>query len=99
MLSEETLSGMLGWLAAIVYNPNNVTDEAAPVAVRLEREAGCMVVERLGCRVDCAWARMTSCGTVANLEMLWVARVVQFILFGTPGALPAQNITQRLRSS
>lgn len=38
-LSDTTLPSMLGYFAAMLYNPNNVTPEAAPVTVDLEFEA------------------------------------------------------------
>ena len=81
MLSEQTLPSVLGWFAGILYNPNNVTDEAAPVTVELELEVGRMVAEMLGYKPAKAWAHITSGGTIANLEALWVARTVQFVPF------------------
>jgi glutamate/tyrosine decarboxylase-like PLP-dependent enzyme len=81
MLSEQTMPSMLGYFAGMLYNPNNVTDEAAPVTVRLELEVGKMVAEMLGYRPHKAWAHLCSGGTVANIEALWVARMVQFVPF------------------
>ncbi|NTU78673.1 MAG: hypothetical protein HGA45_04595 [Chloroflexales bacterium] len=81
MLSEQTLPSVLGYFAGMLYNPNNVTDEAAPVTVRLELEVGRMVASMLGYRPQKAWAHICSGGTVATLEALWVARMVQFVPF------------------
>ena len=81
MLSEQTLPAVLGYFAAMLYNPNNVTDEAAPVTVRLELEVGRMVSKMIGYKPESAWAHVTSGGTVANLEALWVARTVQYVPF------------------
>lgn len=81
MLSEQTLPSVLGYFAGMLYNPNNVTDEAAPVTVRLELEVGRMVAEMLGYRPHKAWAHLCSGGTVANIEALWVARMVQYVPF------------------
>ena len=80
MLSEQTLPSVLGHFAGMLYNPNNVTEEAAPVTVRLELQVGQLVAEMLGYKSN-AWAHITSGGTVANLEALWVARTVQFVPF------------------
>lgn len=80
MLSEQTLPSVLGWFAGVLYNANNVTDEAAPVTVELELEVGRMVAKMLGYTSD-AWAHITSGGTIANIEALWVARTVQFTPF------------------
>jgi len=62
----------------MLYNPNNVTDEAAPVTVDLEIEFGKMVCDMLGYGSR-SWAHITSGGTIANIEALWVARQVQFL--------------------
>ncbi|MCS7055376.1 MAG: pyridoxal-dependent decarboxylase [Thermoflexales bacterium] len=81
MTSEQTIPAVLGYFAGMLYNPNNVTDEAAPVTVRLELEVGRMVAAMLGYAPERAWAHICSGGTVANLEALWVARMVQFTPF------------------
>lgn len=81
MLSEQTLPSVLGYFAGMLYNPNNVTDEAAPVTVRLELEVGKMVAEMLGFNPNRAWTHICSGGTVANIEALWVARMVQLVPF------------------
>lgn len=81
MLSEQTLPSVLGYFAGMLYNPNNVTAEAAPVTVRLEIECGAMVAEMLGYNPRRAWAHITSGGTVANLEALWIARAAQLLPF------------------
>jgi glutamate/tyrosine decarboxylase-like PLP-dependent enzyme len=79
MLSEQTLPSVVGYFAGMLYNPNNVTDEAAPVTVQLELEVGKIVAEMIGYNPKRAWAHICSGGTTANLEALWVARTVQFI--------------------
>lgn len=81
MTSETTIPSLLGYFAGMLYNSNNVTDEAAPVTVRLELEVGRMVAEMLGYQPHKAWAHICSGGTIANLEALWVARMVQFVPF------------------
>jgi glutamate/tyrosine decarboxylase-like PLP-dependent enzyme len=79
MLSEQTLPGVVGYFATMLYNPNNVSGEAAPITVDLELEAGQMVSKMLGYDPKTSWAHITSGGTVANMEALWVARMVQFV--------------------
>lgn len=78
MLSEQALPAIAGYFAGMLYNPNNVTPEVAPVTVRLELEAGRMLSEMMGYSED-AWAHITSGGTVANLEALWAARQVRYL--------------------
>lgn len=81
MLSEQTLPSVLGYFAGMLYNANNVTDEAAPVTVNLELEVGRLVAAMLGYDPAKSWAHLCSGGTVANIEALWVARSAQFVPF------------------
>ncbi len=78
MMSEQTLPSILGYFAGLLYNPNNVTDEAAPITVDLELEFGREIAKMLGFNPKKSWTHITSGGTVANIEALWVARMVQF---------------------
>lgn len=83
MLSEQTLPAVLGYFAGMLYNPNNVTSEAAPVTVDMEIEFGNRICQMLGYKssknTSTGWAHICSGGTLANLEALWVAREVQFM--------------------
>ncbi len=78
MASEQSLPAVLGYFAGLLYNPNNVTGESAPVTVALELEVGRMIAGMLGYEPQQAWAHITSGGTIATTEALWVARSVQF---------------------
>lgn len=78
MLSEQTLPAVVGYFAGMLYNPNNVTDEAAPITVKLEIEVGKMISEMLGYDTKSSWAHLTSGGTIANFEAMWVSRISQF---------------------
>jgi glutamate/tyrosine decarboxylase-like PLP-dependent enzyme len=80
MLAEQTLPSIAGYFAAMLYNPNNITADVAPVTVRLEHQAGQMLCRMIGYGGD-SWAHLTSGGTVANLEALWVARTVRYLPF------------------
>ena len=86
MMSDQTLPSVLGYFAGLLYNPNNVTPEAAPVTERWEFDVGRDILEMLGykappvpgspheARSEFGWAHVTSGGTVANHEALWAAR-------------------------
>jgi len=50
MLADTTLPSVLGYIAGMLYNPNNVTPEAAPVTVDWEIEACSAVLRMLGYR-------------------------------------------------
>ncbi len=78
MVSEQSLPAVLGYFAGLLYNPNNVTGESAPITVALEIEVGRMIAGMLGYDPRQAWAHITSGGTIATTEALWVARSVQF---------------------
>ena len=83
MLSETIIPGILGYFAGMLYNPNNVTDEAAPVTVNLELEFGRKIYQMLGFKSKdnkpTGFAHICSGGSIANLESLWYARELQFI--------------------
>lgn len=78
MVAEQTLPSIAAYFAAMLYNPNNVSREAAPVTVRLEIEACKMIGRMLGFG-ESGWGHITGGGTVANLEALWAARTVAYL--------------------
>jgi glutamate/tyrosine decarboxylase-like PLP-dependent enzyme len=78
MVAEQTMPAIAGYIAAMLYNPNNVSLDSAPVTVRLEVEASRMIAEMLGYGPR-SWAHLTSGGTVANIEALWIARSVRYL--------------------
>jgi len=77
MLSEQTLPAVMGYFATMLYNPNNVTEEAAPVTVEKELDFGKRICQMLGYGSR-GWAHLCSGGSSANLEALWAARQSQF---------------------
>ncbi len=106
MLAEQTLPSIAGYFAAMLYNPNNVSYEAAPVTVRLEIEAAQMIARMLG--YPDAWAHLTGGGTVANIEALWVARTVRYLplvvrdmrrTLGLPEATGMGSVAEMMRLS
>ena len=104
MLSDQTIPAVLGYFAGMLYNPNNVTPEAAPVTVEWELEVAADILRMLGYRVppppgahhretrrEFGWAHITSGGTVANLEALWLARNARYL------PLAVREAARRLR--
>jgi len=85
MISEQTLPSVAAYFATMLYNPNNVAYEAAPVTVDLELEAARLVSQMLG-HSDQAWSHLASGGTMANFEALWTARNVQYLPFALASA-------------
>ncbi len=81
MVSEQTLPSVVGYFAGMLYNSNNVSGESSPIAVPMELEVGKMLATMLGYDGEKAWTHLTSGGTVANIEAMWVARTIKFVPF------------------
>lgn len=78
MMSDLVLPGLAAQMLALPYNPNNVSEDAAPVTIDLEIRAGLQLARMLGycddpARPDCAFGHLTSGGTVANYQALRLA--------------------------
>lgn len=83
MSGELILPGLVAKLVTTLYNPNNVSEEAATVTAEMELQVGEQLAAMFGFSVDdahdpCAWGHLTSGGTVANYEALWNLRAVKF---------------------
>ena len=83
MAADLLMPGVLAQIMTVLYNPNNVSDDAAPATVEKEVEVGFMLARMFGFSTDpkeepCAWGHLTSGGTVANYEGLWNFRAVKF---------------------
>jgi glutamate/tyrosine decarboxylase-like PLP-dependent enzyme len=78
MCSELTMASQLGYIATMLYNPNNVTSEASPVTTQLELEVAAQLARAVGYPSQ-HWGHLTSGGTVANAEALWVARELKYL--------------------
>jgi glutamate/tyrosine decarboxylase-like PLP-dependent enzyme len=79
MIYEQTIASQVGYFAAMLYNPNNVALEAAPVTTRLELEVARQLAGMIGYDADAAWGHLTGGGTIANFEALWIARNVAYL--------------------
>ncbi|WP_292064474.1 pyridoxal phosphate-dependent decarboxylase family protein [Brevundimonas sp. UBA7664] len=74
MKAEVSLPALLGWLAAMLHNPNNTSREASKVGTVIEAEAIAMLAAMVGYDPATAEGHFTSGGTVANFEAVWRAR-------------------------
>src|SRR4051812_45424658 len=79
MSSDLTMASMVGYFATMLYNPNNVAAEGGPVTTRMELEVADQLAGMIGYDVARQWGHLTSGGTVANFEALWVARNVKYL--------------------
>jgi glutamate/tyrosine decarboxylase-like PLP-dependent enzyme len=78
MVSDLLIPGLAAQILTLPYNPNNVSEDAAPVTVDLEVQVGLQLAKMLGyahdtTRKDCAFGHLTSGGTVANYQALRLA--------------------------
>ncbi|MGB4858521.1 MAG: pyridoxal-dependent decarboxylase [Dokdonella sp.] len=78
MVSDLLIPGLAAQILTLPYNPNNVSEDAAPVTVDLEVQVGLQLARMLGyphdpARADCAFGHLTSGGTVANYQALRMA--------------------------
>ena len=78
MVSDLLLPGLAAQILTLPYNPNNVSEDAAPVTVDLEVQVGLQLARMLGyphdtARADCAFGHLTSGGTLANYQALRLA--------------------------
>jgi glutamate/tyrosine decarboxylase-like PLP-dependent enzyme len=79
-----TIPGMLGYFAAMLYNPNNVAFEGSTATTILEMLVGDDLCRMLGYAIPSEaeiergairpWGHITCDGTVANIEAIWSAR-------------------------
>ena len=88
---ETTMPAMVGYLATMLYNPNNVAFEASTVTTLLEVEIGKDLCKMLGFQAKQSeqeggtriqpWGHITGGGSVANLESLWASRNLKYFPF------------------
>ena len=77
MLGDQLLPAIAAYFAAMLHNPNNVTLEASPITTRYEMEVAGQLARLMGYSGE-TWGHITSGGTIANFEALWVARNLKF---------------------
>lgn len=92
-----TIPGILGYFAALLYNPNNVAFEGSTATTILEILVGDDLCKMLGYTIpDEAeiekgairpWGHITCDGTVANIEAIWSARNLKFYPLALQAAL------------
>ena len=92
MNSDLLIPGLIAQIMTMLYNPNNVSEEAGPATVSRELEVGRQLAKMLGYNTDpnvspCAWGHLTSGGTVANYEALYNFREVKFFPLAAASAI------------
>jgi len=102
MASDLLLPGLAAQILTLPYNPNNVSEDAAPVTVELEVKVGLQLAGMLGYvndpqRADCAFGHLTSGGTLANYQALRLglaqkAFPVALLAAGVPDLALPENV-------
>ena len=78
MVSDLLLPGLVAQILTLPYNPNNVSEDSAPVTVDMEVQVGLQLAQMVGyphdpLQPDCAFGHLTSGGTLANYQALRLA--------------------------
>ncbi len=78
MVSDLLLPGLIAQIVTLPYNPNNVSEDSAPVTVDMEVQVGLQLAQMVGythdpLQPDCAFGHLTSGGTLANYQALRLA--------------------------
>lgn len=74
MKSDVSLPAVLGWLTALLHNPNNCATDSSTAGSKIEAQAIAMLAAMVGYDPAKAQGHFTSGGTVANFEAVWRAR-------------------------
>jgi glutamate/tyrosine decarboxylase-like PLP-dependent enzyme len=82
MASDLLLPGVAARILATLYNPNNVSEDAGGPTISMELEVGEQLARMFGYATEAgaspqAWGHLTSGGTVANIEALWLLRAAR----------------------
>ena len=88
MNSEILMPSIIGYVTAMLYNPNNCAYEGAPATTPMELEVGKDFCKILGFDMDKGWGHITNDGTLANMEGLWYARNIKSIPFAVKDVRP-----------
>lgn len=98
MTWDVTLPSVIGYLAGMLQNQNNVTPQAAPATTLLEIIAANDISQMAGFNTrplegtpddsqTYAWSHIACDGTVANIESVWAARELKFMPLAIKTAL------------
>jgi tyrosine decarboxylase len=88
MNADTLIAANLGFMLTLLYNPNNCAYEGSPATTALEIEVGRQLARLMGYDPQKAWGHITSGGTVANYEALWLARNLKSIPLAIRTCMP-----------
>jgi glutamate/tyrosine decarboxylase-like PLP-dependent enzyme len=93
MLGDQLLPAIVAYFAAMLHNPNNVSRESSPITTQYEFEVAQQLAHLMGFTGQ-TWGHITSGGTVANFEALWVARNLRFFPLAVRDAARALELDE-----
>ena len=76
-----TLPSIVGYIAALIYNTNTVTNVLSQATTPMEREVGLQLCDMMGYNLQnypAPWGHLTEGGTSANIEGMWSSQNVRF---------------------
>jgi glutamate/tyrosine decarboxylase-like PLP-dependent enzyme len=97
MISDPLIPGLLAQMLTLPYNPNNVSEEAAPVTIELEVKVGLQLARMIGYNDDpnqspCAFGYLTAGGTLSNYQALQVLRSVKYYPLALQTGMQHMNV-------
>ena len=99
MVAEQTIASQIGYFATMLYNPNNIAAEISPVTTRLEIEVAADLAGMIGYDPSSSWGHLTSGGTIANFEALWLARSARYLPVAVAGAASELGLELPVRAA
>ena len=97
MASDVLMPGLIGSIAGLLYNQNNIAKEKSPSTTPLELEVAGQLARMIGYDPRTAWGHLTSGGTVANFEGLWAARNLKAFPFAALELATRRKLAFRVR--
>ncbi len=97
MASDVLTPGLLGFVAGLLYNQNNIAKEKSPSTTPLELEVASQLSRMVGYDPRRSWGHLTSGGTVANFEGLWGARNLKAFPFAARELATRRGFAFRVR--
>ncbi len=88
MNADTLIAATLGYMLTLLYNPNNCAYEGSPATTALEIEVGRQLALLMGYDPERSWGHITSGGTVANYEGIWLARNLKSLPLSIRACLP-----------
>ena len=108
MYWDQTLPAVVGYIAALLYNQNNVAAEASPATTLFEIEVGNDLCRMLGYPQPDAealatgaikpWGHITCDGSVANAESVWASRNIKYFAVAMAAAIRLEETMAAARN-